>query len=180
VRWAYDTGGRINSSPSVWGDRLCITTYAGSIFCLDRRNGHKLWDTYVKRDAVRYESFYASPSTDGRRLYTVARSGKVVSLDARSGDVVWTQSVGGLAYSTPAVADGRVFVGSFDGSLRAFAADNGTLLWRRYVGGEILAPALVVGNLVFFSTSAPTPTPSGRATARSSGTRASASTRPGS
>ena len=45
VRWAYNTGGRINSSPSIWGNRICITTYAGSIFCLNRLNGHKLWST---------------------------------------------------------------------------------------------------------------------------------------
>ena len=39
--------------------------------------GSKLWSTYVKRDPIRYESFYASPSTDGERLYTISRSGTV-------------------------------------------------------------------------------------------------------
>ena len=34
-------------------------------------DGTKLWSTYVKRDAFRYESFYASASTDGERLYTI-------------------------------------------------------------------------------------------------------------
>ena len=76
VRWAYDTGGRINSSPSLAQGRVCITTYAGSIFCVRQRDGRKLWSTYVKRDAFRYESFYASASTDGERLYTIARSGR--------------------------------------------------------------------------------------------------------
>ena len=76
VRWAYDTGGRINSSPSVWGNRVCITTYAGSIFCLRRDTGEKLWDTYVKRDAFRYESFYASPApTAGGSIRPPARAG---------------------------------------------------------------------------------------------------------
>ena len=90
----------MNSSPSIWGNRLCVTTYAGSIFCLDRNTGRKLWSTYVKRDAFRYESFYASASTDGKRLYTIARSGKVVALDAATGDVLWTQQQGGYGYST--------------------------------------------------------------------------------
>lgn len=152
ARWAYDTQGRINSSPSVYGNRLCITTYAGSIFCLDRRNGQKLWSTYLKRDLLRYESFYASASTDGRRLYTVARSGKVYALDARTGKVLWSQHVDSWGYSTPAVAAGRVFVGGFDGALRAYRSTTGAELWRRHVGGRILAPAVVVGDLVFFST----------------------------
>ncbi len=153
VRWAYDTGGRINSSASVAGDRVFITTYSGAIFCLRRTDGKKLWRRYVKRDFLRYESFYASASTDGRRLFTVARSGRVVALSAVTGKILWTRRVGGgLAYSTPAVERGRVFVGGFDGTLYAFSASSGRSLWRRHVGGRILGPALVVGDLVFFST----------------------------
>src|SRR4029079_11330220 len=96
VRWAFDTGGRINSSPSLAQGRVCVTTYAGSIFCVRQRDGRKLWSTYVKRDAFRYESFYASASTDGERLYTIARSGKVLALDASSGRILWTDDVNSL------------------------------------------------------------------------------------
>jgi len=78
--WVYDTGGRINSSPSVVGGRVCITNYNGLIVCVHRGNGHRIWAVKVRRDYLRYESFYASPSSDGRRIFTVARSGKVVAL----------------------------------------------------------------------------------------------------
>jgi outer membrane protein assembly factor BamB len=152
VRWAFDTGGRINASPSLAEGRVCITTYAGSIFCLRQRNGEKLWSTYVKRDAFRYESFYASASTDGRRLYTIARSGKIVALNATTGNVLWTDSVNSLGYSTPAVGTDRIFVGDFNGGLRAYRKTDGKLLWRTVVGGRILGGAVVVGDLVFFST----------------------------
>jgi outer membrane protein assembly factor BamB len=129
-----------------------VTTYAGSIVCLDRITGERLWVTYLKRDAFRYESFYASPSTDGERLYTLARSGKVVAVDARNGDVVWTGGVGGLGYTTPAVTNGRVFVGGFDGRLRAFRSTDGAELWSTWVGGKILGAPVVIGELVFLST----------------------------
>ena len=152
IRWAYDTGGRINSSPTVFGPRVCITTYAGSIFCLRRSNGAKLWSTYVKRDFVRYESFYASASPDGRRLFTIARSGRVVAVNARNGRVLWTRRLPAWGYSTPAVAFGKIFVGDFTGTLRALNAATGREVWRRRVGSRILGPALVVGRLVFFST----------------------------
>jgi len=108
--------------------------------------------TYVKRDAFRYESFYASPSTDGERLYTVSRSGKVVALDARTGDVDWTGRVGGYGYTTPAIANGRVFVGGYDGKLRAFHTTTGRELWQVQGDGPILGAPIVVGGLVFFST----------------------------
>jgi len=33
----------------------------------------------VRRDFVRYESFYASPSSDGVRVFTVSRAGKILA-----------------------------------------------------------------------------------------------------
>ncbi|MDQ3859212.1 MAG: PQQ-binding-like beta-propeller repeat protein [Actinomycetota bacterium] len=152
VRWAYDTGSEIKGAASVWGDRICVANYGGAITCLRRTNGRKLWTTYVKRDALRYESFYATPSTDGARIYTAARTGKVVALSGASGHTVWTENMGALAYATPAIAHGRIFLGAFDGFLRSYRASDGTLLWSRSVAGKIIAPALVVGNLVFVST----------------------------
>ena len=122
------------------------------MFCLDRRDGSKLWSKYFKRDFFRNESFYASPSTDGRRIFVVSRSGTVYAMNARNGDRLWTGRVGSPGYTTPAVAAGRVFVGGFDGALRAYSAANGTQLWRRYVSGRILGAPVVVGDLVFFST----------------------------
>ena len=152
IRWAFDTGGRINSSPSLAQGRVCVTTYAGSIFCVRQRDGPKLWSTYVKRDAFRYESFYASASTDGERLYTIARSGKIVDARRVVGRVLWTDDVNSLGYSTPAVGSDRIFVGDFNGGLRAYRKTNGRLLWRAHVGGRILGAPVVVGDLVFFST----------------------------
>ncbi len=152
VRWGYQSGGRINSSPSVFGGRVCVTTYAGSFVCLDRRTGQELWTTYVKRDALRYESFYASPSSDGQRIYSVARSGKVYALDAESGDVIWTGRVGGLGYTTPAVSGNRVFVGGFDGRIRALQATSGSELWSTQLEGRILGAPVLIGENVFVST----------------------------
>jgi outer membrane protein assembly factor BamB len=131
---------------------VCVTTYAGSFVCLDRRTGVERWTTYIRRDAFRYDSFYASPSTDGERLYSVSRSGRVVAVNAANGGVAWTAAVGGLGYTTPAVAGGRVFAGGFDGRLRAFRATSGDELWSTQVPGRILGAPVVIGPYVFFST----------------------------
>ena len=112
----------------------------------------ELWTTYVKRDAFRYESFYASPSSDGQRIYSVARSGKVVALDAETGSTVWTGRVGGLGYTTPAVSEGRVFVGGFDGRIRALRATSGAELWSTQLEGRILGAPVLIGENVFVST----------------------------
>jgi outer membrane protein assembly factor BamB len=152
IRWAYRTGGRINASPAVFEGKACVTTYAGSFVCLNARTGRELWTRYLKRDAFRYESFYASPSSNGERIFSVARSGKVVALEAANGKVAWTAEVGGYGYTTPAVANGRVFAGGFDGRLRAFSAADGDQLWATWVPGRILGAPVVIGEHVFFAT----------------------------
>lgn len=152
VRWAYDTGGRINSSPSVAGDRVCISTYAGSVLCVRKANGQELWTSFVQRDALRLDSFYASPSTDGRRVFSLTRSGKAVAFSLSTGQRLWTFQMNGWGYATPAVADGFVYVAAFDGGIRALRAENGAKRWETFVPGRILGSLLVVGNLVFAST----------------------------
>ena len=155
IRWAYNTGGEINASPTLVGDRVCITNYSGAIFCLRARDGTKVWSTYVKRDPIRYESFYASASSDGVRLYTIARSGKVIALSARTGQILWTRGVNTLGYSTPAVDRHYVYVGDFNGTLHAFRKTTGEQVWETRVPGgvgRILGAPVVIGGLVFFAT----------------------------
>lgn len=152
IRWAYNTGGIVNSSPTILGNRVFVTTYAGSIFALNRFNGQRIWVTFIKRDYVLYDSFYASLSTDGQRLFTISRSGQVVALRASDGSVLWTHNLDTTGYSTPAVANGRIYVGDFNGYLHSYDAVTGNQVWQTYVGGRILGPGLVVGPLVFFST----------------------------
>ena len=109
---------------------ICISTYAGSIFCLDRRDGHKLWSTYVKRDPFRYESFYASPSTDGSassRL-PVGQGRRARRLTARCSG---RTSVGSLGYTTPAIADGPHLRRRLRRSAACVQRATGTELWER-------------------------------------------------
>jgi outer membrane protein assembly factor BamB len=151
IKWAYDTGGRINSSPSILGNRIFVSTYAGSIVSLRRSDGHKNWIHYLGRDLLRTQSFYASVSTDGKRLFTISRSGAVYALSANDGHTIWRSSVNSWGYATPAVAHGRVFFGGFDGRVRALRASTGQVIWSRRLGGRFLGPAFVAGKYVFFS-----------------------------
>ena len=151
IKWAYDTGGRINSSPSILGNRVFITTYAGSIVALRRTDGHKIWVHYFGRDLLRDESFYASASTDGKRLFTISRSGGIFAVSARDGHTLWHSTVSSWGYATPAVAHGRIFLGGFDGRVRALRASTGQVIWSRRLGGRFLGPAFVAGKYVFVS-----------------------------
>ena len=155
VRWAYDTGGADQREPFGLRRRASASRRTPARSSASTGDtGKELWTTYIKRDAFRYESFYASPSTDGARIYTVARSGKVVALDAsRRPTSSGPRSVGGLGYTTPAVARRpgvRRAVSTV--ACARFARRRGSELWQTSVGGRILGAPVVIGDLVFFST----------------------------
>ena len=151
-RWIYDLQGRISSSPSVVGNRVCITTYTGAVGCFGRRDGHRIWLRYFRRNTFQWEGFYASPSTDGSRIFTVALSGTVLALSVRDGHTIWTNHVSGLTYGTPSISHGRVFVATLGRAVYAFRTTTGAQLWSRSVPGRVLGPTLVSGNILFFST----------------------------
>ena len=67
VRWAYQTGGRINASPSVWGNRDLHPDLRG----LDplpqpAQRAQALDHVRAAATPSSYESFYASATTDGK------------------------------------------------------------------------------------------------------------------
>ena len=115
IRWAYDTGGRINSSPSILRNRIFISTYAGSIWCLRRNDGHKIWCTTsgVTSSATRASTRARRRTAGGCSQLPVGQRRR--ALRARRAHICGRTSVNSLGYATPAVAHGRVFVGGFDG-----------------------------------------------------------------
>ena len=79
VRWAVPIPGKGHSSPVVWGDRIFVTTCLEDtrqrmLLCLDRSDGHLLWQREVlkaplekKHDLNSYAS--ATPATDGKHIW---------------------------------------------------------------------------------------------------------------
>ena len=152
VRWAYDTGGRINSSPSLAEGRVCITTYAGSIFCVRQRDGRKLWSTYVKRDTFRYESFTrARRPTGSGSIRSRARGGSSRSTRRAAASCGPITSARSATRRRPSARTGSSS-GISTAACGRTARPTGGSSWRTYVGGRILGGAVVVGDLVFFST----------------------------
>ena len=123
IRWAYNTGGRINSSPSILGNRIFITTYAGSILALNRINGNRIWISYIRRDFVQYESFYASASTDGQRCTrSPCREGRRGARVRRL--TVWSHELNTTGYR-PRRSRTAGSTGDFNGLIHCYRATDG-------------------------------------------------------
>lgn len=144
LRFAYDVGSPIESSPLV-RDRIdYFGAWNGNVYALDLRTRRLRW---VFRSGYKITS---SAALAGRTLYIGDYGGRVLALAPGSGRLRWSAGVNGRIYGTPAVWGGRVFVPSSDGgSLTAFGT-GGRYLWRVSTGSYVYSSPAVWGGRVYF------------------------------
>lgn len=97
------TPGRGNSSPTVWKDRIFLTTaYDGArrvALCFNRDNGKLLWESpapeprEVERVYRKNTHATATPVTDGERVYALFGNSGLVAVDFH-GKQLWHSSFG--------------------------------------------------------------------------------------
>jgi outer membrane protein assembly factor BamB len=144
LRWRFDVGSPIESSPIVRAGLDYFGDWSGRVYALDLRRRRIRWE----RDFG--AKITSSASIVGGRLFIGDYGGRIWALDPRTGRTRWVGGVNGRVYGTPAVAGGRVFVPSSDGrSLTAFTV-TGRRLWSVYPGAYVYSSPAVWGGRVFF------------------------------
>ena len=144
VRWSYDVGSAIESSPIVRHGIDYFGTWDGRLVALDLRTHRARWTRELGAKIT------SSASIAGGTLFVGDYAGRLWALSPRTGATRWTASVNGRIYGTPAVARGRVFVPSSTGdSLTAFSI-HGRYLWRVSTGSYVYSSPAVWGGRVFF------------------------------
>lgn len=135
VRWKTEIAGRGHSSPSVWGNRLFLTTsIEGPIVPGHKAPGHLGFDL---------KPGYLHPDSVGSdHAYTL----KVLAVDTETGRVVWERTAyeGPMyddrhrknTYASPTVATDGKLVYAFFESAGLFCYDvDGNLIWKASFGG---------------------------------------------
>jgi outer membrane protein assembly factor BamB len=107
VRWKQRIPGRGNSSPTVWGDRVLLTTQRGgaegpvAVWCLDRHTGTLRWrrELETPRGSTHAKNGHATPTpaTDGRRVFAAVGAQGVFCLDM-NGQLLWHAPLDGAAH----------------------------------------------------------------------------------
>ncbi len=176
IKWQYNLGGWIDSSPTIEDDRLFIGSFTDNIvICLDATpddNG----DTFITEaedegfndiQGANYDLIWtydigdmitSTPAVYNSKVFITAYDGFVYALQENisqpTTSIVWSYNTGSdLGFSSPVVADGKVFVGS-KSSNKVMALDETggggttTLIWEYETGGSIAAsPAIANGKV---------------------------------
>jgi outer membrane protein assembly factor BamB len=143
VLWKHlQPGGKMASSPAVWGDRLVVHGMDGVVRVLARSNGHLLAQ-YAAGSPVE-----SSPVVRDGIDYFGTWSGRVYALDLRRMRLRWTFTPGCKLTSSVAIAGATIYIGDYCGRLLAIARTTGRERWAGAVNGRIYGtPAVAVGRV---------------------------------
>ena len=153
LRWKFQTGGAVVSSPSIADGIAYFGSQDKNIYAVDARSGSLIWKFPTQG---RIESSVAV--VDGR-VYTGADDGNVYCLNAYNGSLLWKTFAGGdlpgnfnaavQLRSSPTVVGSYVYVGALDDKTYCLNATDGTVFWEFQTSGWITSSPAVVDGAVY-------------------------------
>ncbi len=151
VKWQFQTGGRIASSPVVANGVVYIGSSDGSLYAMNAATGKEVW-RFKTGGAVN-----STPCISEGTLYVLSADGLCYALDAATGKLRWRFETGGekvydtwdYYLSSPVVHNGAVYFGSGDGRCYALDAASGAKRWAFETSGVVHASPAIADDTVY-------------------------------
>ena len=155
VRFTFDAGSPIRSSPVVRAGTLYVGASDGTLHALDASTGKPRW-RFPTEGAIS-----AAPAVDDVAVYVPSRDGFLHAIDVRTGRERWRHRFGrplgpddywDYHLSSPVLADGALFIGGGDGRVVALDPAQGRVKWETDVGARVRSTPAVHDGIVVFGT----------------------------
>lgn len=152
--WKYKTGGKIFSTPAVYGAGDAASVIIGScdsyIYSFNIKSGKVNWKFKCNKSVL------GSPTIYGGKVYIGASDNTFRALNAKNGKLVWKyEGIKGIIEAKPFVDKDQVVIGDWANTLYSLNPANGKLQWTwNKPGSRMLSPAAVWpikanGNIIF-------------------------------
>ena len=166
IKWKFQTGGRVISSPAVMGGVVYFGSTDGNLYAVNAGSGTLKWKSATQSWVV------SSPAVASGVVYFESYDSNFYAVDAATGQLKWKFLTGGekryagthlhhlepaaetmpdpwdFFLSSPSVWNGAVYFGSGDGNIYALDANSGALQWKFHTGDVVhSSPAIVDGTL---------------------------------
>ena len=142
LKWKYETGSALYSTPLIHNGLVIIGTTQNQIVALNSQTGEKIWHVDT-----------SSPVTgDGvidRDALYMGCIGHMMRIDTKSGHIDWTFDgirSNGRPQGAPAVGERQLVFGAWDTNLYCLDKQNGRLIWKWNNGKsvDLFSPGNVV------------------------------------
>jgi outer membrane protein assembly factor BamB len=159
VGWRFQDYALLEFPPVIYQNRLYLIDDDGSAKALDKRTGHKIWQTKVGTLAaaspalgIRQGLMYvALLSTNRKATHTqVPGNGELAALSMKTGRIVWTKRIRPGTESSPIAYGNALYFGDQGGTVYSLNATTGRVNWTYHASGAVKGgPALSEGRLYF-------------------------------
>jgi outer membrane protein assembly factor BamB len=149
VRWKFETGGQVWSSPSFNGNEIFIGSDDGFLYCLDI-DGKLLWKTRLN-GKVRSSSPCLSFDEEYQLLFIGTYNGGLFCLNQSTGKIRWSKQITKPVMASPATINDKAFFATSNNSVYCFQVKDGSVVWNFETGDKIWSsPAISEFDAVMF------------------------------
>ncbi len=143
LKWVFDTGGAIHSSPAVVDGTVYFGSRDYNLYAVDADAGSEEW-RYTTGSWVE-----SSPSVAGGKVFFGSNDGNFYALDMSSGEEQWIYETPFPVRASPAIADDRIYIGSDDYYLYCLDVSSGELHWKFDSGSPAYSSPAVSNGIVY-------------------------------
>ena len=152
VRWMFETGGEVWSSPSYNGNEIFIGSDDGFLYCLDI-DGRLLWKTKLN-GKVRSSSpcLSSDEEKEGSSVFIGTSNGGMFCLNQSTGTINWSKEISKPVMASPATTKDKVFFAASDKRIYCFRVKDGSRMWDFETGDKIWSSPSVseYDSIMFF------------------------------
>jgi outer membrane protein assembly factor BamB len=157
IGWSYEDYGLLEFPPVIYAKTLYQMDDNASVKAIDKRNGHKLWETKVGTLAAASPALgvaqglvYVPVLSQNPNAGQTPGNGQFAALSMKTGRVVWSHPVPSGTESSPIAYGNAVYFGDQSGTVYSLNAKTGQVNWTFHASASVKGgPALVDGVLYF-------------------------------
>jgi len=157
IGWRFQDYALLEFPPVIYQNNLYLIDDDGSAKALDKRTGHKLWETKVGTLAAASPALgisqglmYVSVLSTNPHAGQTPGNGRFAALSMTTGRIVWSKVIGPGTESSPIAYGNAVYFGDQGGTVYSLDATTGHVNWTYHASGAVKGgPALSDSRLYF-------------------------------
>ncbi len=147
--WAVSYNTTINSSLTLYQNKLFVAQNDGTINCISTGNGTPVWTTPGSVPVIPGVGLFSSPAVSYPYLYVGSSDGNLYALYLNNGAAAWNFAAGNIINSSPIVYGGNVVFGCNDNYVYCVDSVAKTIRWRFKTADRVISSPSANKNVIY-------------------------------
>ena len=156
--WIKNHGIPIKSNIKIYKNKIFLINQDNRIFCLNTKNGSKIWDIRLVSSFIKLQNFLSSAISKQGEIIAVTSSGDLLKINANNGKILWTLNTleSMLAHTADFFKSSQIviiddnIIFSAKSSIFSFNLNTGYINWKRKVSS--VGVPIIDGKNIFILT----------------------------